>query len=111
MFERLLEFLQPRTSFFDEPELGGILINAYRFIFTVCLVFWVIQLLVFGFNLFRKPWGFLFSDPQNILLITTTITIFLLAVSEKGEEARLLLAVLPMIAALPTYQNPQKANP
>lgn len=101
---RLKEFLQPRTSFFDEPELGGTLIEAYRLIFAICLVFWSIQLILLGFNLFRKPWGLIFATPQNIILITTTLTVLLLAVSEKGEEARLILAVLPFVAALPAYQ-------
>lgn len=111
MFERIGVFLEPRTSFFGEPELGGTLINLYRFIFKICLIYWAIQILILGFNLFRKPWRLLFADPQNILLITTTLTVLLLALSEKGEEARLLLATLPMVAALPTYQGPNEMEP
>ena len=110
MISRVAIFLEPRTSFFDEPELGGILINAYRLGFRACLVFWGIQLIILGYNLLKKPGLHLFSSAQNILLISTTITTLLLAISEKGEEARLLLAVLPFVSALPTYQKTQSSK-
>jgi len=105
MITRLRIFLQPRTSFFEHPELGGVLIQVYRIIFRLCLVYWGIQLLRMGFNIFKNPGLHLFSNPENVLLITTTLTVIILAISEKGEEARLVLAVLPLIGALPSYKG------
>jgi 4-amino-4-deoxy-L-arabinose transferase-like glycosyltransferase len=110
IISRLRIFLQPRTAFFEHPELGGILIEMYRISFKLCLFYGAIQLLLMGYNSFKHPGWHIFSDPQNVLLITTTLTILLMAVSEKGEEARLVLAVLPFISALPTFQKTPKSS-
>jgi hypothetical protein len=110
MISRLRIFLQPRTAFFEHPELGGVLIQMYRISFKLCLVYWGAQLLLMGFDSLKKPTWHIFSDPQNILLITTTMTIILMAISEKGEEARLVLAVLPFISALPGFVGDGQSN-
>jgi len=43
--------------------------------------------------------------PENILLILTVYYICMLAIGEAGEEARFLISVLPLIAALPDYKR------
>jgi hypothetical protein len=44
--------------------------------------------------------------PENMLIIIATSYIFLFAIGENGEQARFLLSILPLIAALPAARVP-----
>ncbi len=102
--ERLIILTYPRTSFFDEPELSGLIFSLYRIVFKVTLMLLGVQLLKLGFNIFKRPKSVDLSNFQNMLLVITPIILLILAIGEKGEEARLVLSVLPFLAALPTFQ-------
>jgi hypothetical protein len=43
-----------------------------------------------------------FGIAENILIILTLLYVFILAIGEAGEEARFLISVLPLLAALPS---------
>ena len=47
-----------------------------------------------------------FSVPANMLIIITLFCFCILAIGEAGEEARFLISVLPLVAALPSYGSP-----
>jgi len=55
-------------------------------------------------------WQSVFAAPEHILIILTVLSIILLSIGESGEEARFLISVLPLMAALPTYQNNSSAR-
>lgn len=45
--------------------------------------------------------GVLLAQPENLLLLTTALSIAIVAVADHGEEARFLIMLLPLFAALP----------
>jgi|GEM_PF-1037161 len=104
--DRMITLLLPRTSFFEEPENQGFFPDIYRFVFRIACLLLLVQLIRFAVYFFGNPRIGHFASPQNVLLISTALTVTLLAVGEKGEEARLLLAILPFLAALPTVTPP-----
>jgi len=104
ILERLKTLISPRTSFFDEPELSGFIFSLYRIAFKVTLILLGVQLLKLVFNILKRPKSVDLSNFQNMLLVITPVILLILAIGEKGEEARLVLSVLPFLAALPTFQ-------
>lgn len=111
VFSRLLTFLRPRTSFFENPELGGILPNTYRFSFMLILIYLLLQLILLAFNFLKHPKISFFAHPEHTLLITISMMILILAIGEMGEEARLVLAILPLMVALPSYRRDEVRAP
>jgi len=103
--ERLGTFLRPRISLFDEPEPDGFYAWTYRLTFYAALLFFLIQLIRLVIGLATNPSWSLVADPEHMLLVVIAGSILILALAEKGEEARLLLAVLPLLAALPRFER------
>ncbi len=101
---RLGTFLRPRISLFDQPEPGGFFAWVYRITFYAAFFFFLIQLIRFLLGLMTQPSWSLFAEPQHILLLVIGGSVVILALAEKGEEARLLLAVLPLLATLPRFE-------
>ncbi len=56
-----------------------------------------------GLAVLRWPWRIadIIGDPGNLLIVTTAATLIVTAVTEAGEEARFMIALLPMLAAVP----------
>jgi hypothetical protein len=51
----------------------------------------------------------LLGIPENMLIVMAASYIFLMALGETGEQARFLLSVLPLVAALPAARVPEPA--
>lgn len=83
------------------PE--GPAIAAYRVIvkFPALWMFAASAILFLGF--LRRPanLGKILSDPGNVLILTTAATLVITALTEAGEEARFMIALLPFLAAVP----------
>jgi hypothetical protein len=102
--ERLGTFLRPRISLFDQPEPEGFYAWTYRLTFYAAFSFFLIQLIRLLVGLTTKPSWSLIGDPEHILLVVIAGSILILALAESGEEARLLLEVLPLLTALPRFE-------
>ncbi|MEA3351375.1 MAG: hypothetical protein U9Q82_12185, partial [Chloroflexota bacterium] len=102
--ERMGALLRPRLTLFDQPEPQDIFAWVYRIAFYAAFLFFLIQLMCLLIDFIANPSLQLFANPQHVLLIVIGASIAILALAEKGEEARLLLAVLPLLAALPQFE-------
>jgi len=104
MAERIGTFLLPRIALLDLPEPQGFYPWIYRIAFYVAFIHFIFQLIRMLIGFIAKPSLTIFANSQHMLLTIIAGSILILAIAEKGEEARLLLNVLPLLASLPRFQ-------
>ena len=99
--KRLGVFFKPRTQIYEMRAPEHPILCLYRPAVWGSALFLFVQLTQMFWSWARsKDLGSLFV-PSNAFLIFAASSIFILAVGESGEEARLLLSVLPFLASLP----------
>lgn len=57
----------------------------------------------------REAWADALSHPDHVLLGAVALSVVILAAGERGEEARFLVSVLPLLAALPALRPEARA--
>lgn len=100
--ERLAQVVAGEVRLHGEvPE--GPAIAAYQVTvkFPALWMFAASAILFLGF--LRRPYniGRILADPGNVLILTTAGTLVVTALTEAGEEARFMIALLPFLAAVP----------
>lgn len=82
----------------------GPAIAAYQAIvkFPALWMFAASAVLILGF--LRRPANLakILADPGNLLILSTAATLVIVALTEAGEEARFMIALLPFLASVPT---------
>jgi hypothetical protein len=99
---KLLYFFSAPTKLLDyDPQSPYLFIFRYLIGFSFLFVF--VSGLVFGLKLLDEPASAaaILANPNTILLIVTILSTLILALTEKGEEIRLIISLLPMLALYP----------
>lgn len=106
---KLRDFLAIPTGYYNwHPDQPGL--RLYRWTAWVGLAWLGVQLVVGGVALWRRHgWAFIAAESQ--LIAITTATVLVLALGEAGEEARLAVTLLPLLAALPVFGCPRPSPP
>lgn len=97
-------FLAIPTGYYNwHPDQPGL--RTYRWAAWVGLAWLGVQLVAAGVALWRRQgWAFIAAESQ--LIAITAATVLVLALGEAGEEARLIVTLLPLLAALPVFGRP-----
>jgi hypothetical protein len=105
-FYRLGVFLKPRITIYNATEPEHWLLWLYRPLIWFCSswVMWNVGRLVWG-AIRRQSNLSVFGLPHNQLLVLTGASLLCLALGEAGEEARLLISILPWFAVYASYQK------
>jgi hypothetical protein len=104
-FHRLAHFLRPQTSLLGRHP-DHFVLGPYAP--AVWLTSGVLFLNFFAFLAYfirRKPDWKLLGDPSHLLMFFAVFNLLVVALGEAGEEARLLVSVLPFLAALPGFSD------
>ena len=101
---KLRDFLAIPTGYYNwHPDQPGL--RFYRWAAWVGLAWLGVQLAAAGVALWRRNWSALVSAESQLIAITAA-TLLVLALGEAGEEARLAVTLLPLLAALPVFGRP-----
>ena len=101
---KLRDFLAIPTGYYNwHPDQPGL--RFYRWAACVGLAWLGVQLAAAGVALWRRNWSALVSAESQLIAITAA-TLLVLALGEAGEEARLAVTLLPLLAALPVFGRP-----
>ena len=100
--EKVLNFVSGPTSMYYFVPQHSVLLY-YRIAVQLATAFLVAQFItiVVGIFFFKVKLSTLFGDAGNILLVLTFCSLLFLSLGDKGEEARFLLSILPLLAAFP----------
>lgn len=101
--KKLAHFTAVQTGFYNwHPQSPWLVL--YRPAVWAAQMWLGVQLAIGVSALFRRRWAWL-AAPQSQLALATAATIIMLALFEGGEEARLMITVLPLLAALPIIKR------
>jgi hypothetical protein len=107
--KKLQYFMATQTGFYNwHPQSPWL--TLYRPAVWAGLVWLGLQVAVLAAALIRRQWPIL-ARPQSQLALATAATVVILAVAEGGEEARLMITVLPLLAALPRVKVTGSGRP
>lgn len=111
--DRINELLSANTEIYGfKPKSKWF--GVYKIIVKVTSSLIIINLgmfIVYIIKKFPKPrFDNLLSETDNILLIFTAFCVVILSIGEAGEEARFLMSVLPLLAALPVFIEPDSLS-
>ncbi len=99
------EFLSIKTGYYRwHPDNPGL--RYYRWAAWIGLGWLAAQLVAAGLALLRQDWP-AWVAPESQLIAITAATLLVLALGEAGEEARLVVTLLPLLAALPVFGRPR----
>lgn len=106
IINRISELLEPQTGVYDYQPSDW-LFGLYRLAVRIASGLLIINLLLLFVELVKRPrHSFkLLTLPENTLILLASFTVFVLAVGESGEEARLVITVLPLFALLPMVEQ------
>ena len=103
ILRRLETFLAVPTGFYSwQPDNPGL--RYYRWAVWAGLAWLVAQSLPAVKALFRGDWR-AFITPESQIIAVTVVSILILAIAEQGEEARMWVSILPLLAVLPNIRN------
>ncbi len=101
---KLREFLAIPTGYYRwQPDHPGL--RLYRWAAWVGLVWLGAQLVAAGVALGRRQGRAIVAAESQLIAITAAM-VLVLALGEAGEEARLTVTLLPLLAALPVFGRP-----
>ena len=105
---RLREFMSMKTATYEfQPTQPGLII--YRIAGWLGFLWLAAQSVRAVVALFRRQWA-AFLTPESQLIAIAAASILVLSLGEAYEEARLVVTVLPLLAALPIFgQDPHRA--
>lgn len=99
IIRRLRSYLGVPIGYYNwQPDNPGL--RYYRWAVWAGLVWLAAQAIPAARAVFRREWQALFAPESQVIAIAVA-SILILAVAEQGEEARLWVSVLPLLAALP----------
>ncbi len=98
------ELLSGQTAIYQRrPQSAWF--GAYRWTVRITAVWLMVQITLLAVRMARRrsptAWARMARHPDHLVLAFAGSCIFFLAVGERGEDARFLLSLLPLLAALP----------
>lgn len=104
--DRLVLFVAPQTELYGRRPQAGAVLTLYIWTTRILLAYAVLNLLGLIGLVARgqRNVATLLTEPTHVLLLLIPCLVFILALGEAGEEARLMLSVLPLLAAFPTLR-------
>lgn len=102
VLERLAAVVSGETVLHGEPAQGAV-IEAYKVIVKFPALWVLLGAVAIGISLVARPSGAgrVLADDGNMLILVTAATLVVVALTEAGEEARFMIAILPALAAVP----------
>lgn len=92
-------FFAPQIDLYGSPPDSPAFLLYGPFVWAAAL--WLaVSVALLGIRMVRHPLPAL-GRPENMLVLTTVLSILIMALGEDGEQARFLVSVLPMLAVLP----------
>lgn len=110
-FNRLKIFLRPRTSIYHLTPVEGFGIQVYRVCVWFSVAWMAIQVLRLVFSLRGWESVRLLGLRENQLALFSLLSLLILALGEAGEEARLMVSLLPLLGSFPVFQPIQERIP
>ena len=105
--ECVIQLYQPKTDLYL-AKMGRIPKLIYRPLVWLTGLSLLAGFLVLAYRLLRgirrKSTWLALGDPENILVIGLVMISLLLAIGERGEEARFMVSMLPLLAAMPGWE-------
>lgn len=103
---RVIYFARPQTSMYGSTEPAHPIVAAYKVAVPVTVTLLLGNLIVIGSFALRAGTRCLhiLASPENLLLLFAGFALIALSVGEAGEEARLVVTILPFLAAYPMAQ-------
>ena len=95
-----LTLLRPRTSLLRQDPKGPVIL-VYRALTPLAGAWFGVNALLLASLGLRRSGRTVFARPETALLLCGWLCIGFLSMGESGEEARLVVSVLPFMAALP----------
>lgn len=100
--QRFFAFIAPVTSIYGNtpqniPPFYAAAVHLSIFLLASSLVTII-------YHCYKRRSLSVILEPTSLWIVLTTATIFLLVIGESGEEARLIITVLPLLAGLPIVQ-------
>ncbi len=93
-------FFAPQTDLCEKHPESALFLLYAPMVWATAL--WLaVNAFLLGLPIVRHPLLTL-GRPENMLLLTTILSILIMALGEDGEQARFLISVLPLLAALPS---------
>jgi hypothetical protein len=104
---KLARFARPQLSMYESKPASHPVLSLYRLIAPASFLFMVanVALLAAYALIARRGMWLLLASTDNLLLLITGFTVLVLSLGEAKEEARLVLSVLPFLAAYPTARR------
>ena len=103
---RIKLFIAPQTSMYGSTARTDAALVAYRTIAPAAFLFMFANVALVAWNAMRARRRFIrvLASPDNLLLLVAFFASLALSLGEAEEEARLVLSVLPLLAAYPLAQ-------
>ena len=104
---KMVRFARPQLSMYRSAPAAHPVLSIYRLAAPASFLFTAANLaLLTGYALgARRQMWLLLASTDNVLLLITAFTVVVLSLGEAKEEARLVVSVLPLLAAYPTAQR------
>ena len=102
-FRRVVRFARPQTSMDGGVAPPHPVLSVYTLIAPASFLFMMGNLLALGVYAMkaRARCYLLLGSPENLLLLIAFFSLLVLSLGEAHEEARLVLSILPFLAAYP----------
>jgi hypothetical protein len=100
---KVIRFAMARTSIYGHAAPAHPVLSVYRVAAPAAFAFMFVNLLALALHAIRARARcyLLLAPAENLLLLITFSSLLVLSLGEAKEEARLVLSVLPLIAAYP----------
>jgi hypothetical protein len=110
--DKLFYFISTPTANYSHTPPPQHALRIYRAVSFVLFLLLFANLLHLLFATLEAPSRLvdLVAEPQNLLIGVALFSFLFLALGEGGEEARLVISVIPMLAALPMATRPATAR-
>jgi len=101
ILKRVMILVWPQVSV-GESEPDHAILGWYRLCFRLALLSAAANALLLGYLVVSRRRLSYLGTAESLLMATTWLSIFFLAIGEKGEEVRFALSLAPFLAALPS---------